>query len=83
MSTIKTSNDEMIAIEIAYAELTRKYAQEGINLFACAAVMTKLAFMIYKTSLNAEDYELMINSISDSRNQIMSFDEIANVSRLN
>jgi hypothetical protein len=83
MSTIKTSDDELMAIEISYGELTRKFAEEGINLFACAAVMTKLAFMIYKTSLNDEDYNSMINSISDSRDQIMSFSEISSISRLN
>jgi hypothetical protein len=79
----KTTDDDLMAVEIAYSELTRKLAENGVNLFACSAVMTKLAFMIYKTSLNAEDYEMMINSISDSRNQIMSFDEIASIGRLN
>jgi len=79
----KTTDDDLMAVEIAYSELTRKLAENGVNLFACSAVMTKLAFMIYKTSLNAEDYEMMINSISDSRNQIVSFDEIASIGRLN
>jgi len=81
MST--NTDDDLMAVEIAYSELTRKLAENGVNLFACSAVMTKLAFMIYKTSLNAEDYEMMINSISDSRNQIVSFDEIASIGRLN
>jgi hypothetical protein len=79
----KTTDDDLMAVEIAYSELTRKLAENGVNLFACSAVMTKLAFMIYKTSLNAEDYEMMINSISDNRNQIVSFDEIASIGRLN
>ena len=75
MSKITTSDDELLAIEIAYGELTRKFAEEGINPFACAAIMTKLAFMIYKTSLNAEDYNSMINEISDNRDKIKSFEE--------
>lgn len=83
MSTIKTNDDEMMAIEISYGELTRKFAEEGINLFACAAVMTKLAFMIYKTSLNDEDYNAMINEISDNRDMIKSFEEYGNAGRLN
>jgi hypothetical protein len=79
----KTTDDDLMAVEIAYSELTRKLAENGVNLFACSAAMTKLAFMIYKTSLNAEDYELMINSISDSRDRIVSFHEVANIGRLN
>jgi hypothetical protein len=83
MTTINTSDDELMAIEIAYGELTRKFAEDGINVFACAAVMTKLAFMIYKTSLNAEDYNAMINEISDNRDKIKSFEEYSGAGRLN
>lgn len=83
MSTIKTTDEELLAIEVSFAELTNKFAQEGFSPYACAAVMTKLAFMIYKTSMNDEDYNSMIDSISDSRNQIKSFVEIEKVSRLN
>ncbi len=83
MSKINTSDDELLSIEISYGELTRKFAEEGINPFACAAVMTKLAFMIYKTSLNAEDYNSMINAISDSRDEIKSFEEYGSAGRLN
>jgi len=78
MSSIKTTDDEMIALEISYGELTRRFAEEGINPFACAAVMVKLALMIYKTSLNDEEYNLMVDSISDSRNHIRSMAEYAN-----
>jgi hypothetical protein len=46
-------------------------------------VMTKLAFMIYKTSLNAEDYDTMINEISDNRDKIKSFTEYGSSGRLN
>ena len=83
MTTINTNDDELLAIEVAYGELTRKFAEEGINPFACAAVMTKLAFMIYKTSLNAEEYDTMINEISDNRDKIKSFAEYGTAGRLN
>ena len=83
MSAIKTTDEELLAIEVSFAELTNKFAQEGFSPYACAAVMTKLAFMIYKTSMNDEDYNSMIDSISDSRDQIKSFVEIEKVSRLN
>lgn len=83
MTTINTSDEELMAMEISYAELTHKFVEEGFNQYACAASMVKLAFMIYKSSLNAEEYNLMIDSISDSRDKIKSFAEIEKFSRLN
>lgn len=83
MTTINSNDDELLAIEIAYGELTRKFTEDGVNPFACAAIMTKIAFMIYKSGLNAEDYDAMINTISDNRDQIRSFDEYTGAGRLN
>ena len=79
MNTIQTNDDELLAIEMSYAELTRRFVEDGTNSFACAAVMTKLALMIYKTSLSPEDYDCMVNSISSSRNQIRSIFEYVKV----
>jgi len=83
MSTIKTTDEELMAMEISFASLTSKFTDEGYSPYACAAIMTKLAFMIYKTTLDAEEYNLMIDSISDNRNHIKSFSEVAKISRLN
>jgi len=83
MTTINTSDEELMAMEISYAELTHKFVEDGFNQYACAASMIKLAFMIYKSSLDAEEYNLMIDSISDSRDKIKSFAEIEKFSRLN
>ena len=83
MTTIETSDEELMAMEISYANLTHKFVEEGFSQYACAASMVKLAFMIYKSSLNAEEYNAMINSISDSRDRIKSFSEIEKFSRLN
>jgi len=83
MSKIETSDEELMAMEISYAHLTHKFVEEGFSQYACAASMIKLAFMIYKSSLNPEDYNSMIDSISDSRDRIKSFAEIEKFSRLN
>ena len=83
MTTIETTDEELMAMEISYANLTHKFVEEGFSQYACAASMVKLAFMIYKSSLNAEEYNEMINSISDSRDRIKSFSEIEKFSRLN
>ena len=82
-ATIETTDEELMAMEISYANLTHKFVEEGFSQYACAASMVKLAFMIYKSSLNAEEYNEMINSISDSRDRIKSFSEIEKFSRLN
>lgn len=83
MSTIKTTDEELMAMEISYADLTHRFTQEGFSPYACAASMVKIAFMIYKTSLDAEEYNLMIDSISDSRDKIKSFADLEKISRLN
>ena len=83
MTTIETTDEELMAMEISYANLTHKFVEEGFNQYACAASMIKLAFMIYKSSMSTEDYNLMVDSISDSRDRIKSFSEIEKFSRLN
>ena len=80
---IETNDNGLLAMEISYAELTHKFIEEGFNQYACAASMIKLAFMIYKSTMSAEDYDLMVDSISDSRDRIKSFAEIEKFSRLN
>ena len=71
-----TTNDEqLLAIEATYMQLTSGLMNKGISPYAMAAIMTKLGMMIYKTSLNAEDYNLMVDSISDQRNLIKSFNK--------
>lgn len=81
--TITTTDEEMLAIEISFAELTNKFTQEGFSPYACAAVMTKIAFMIYKSSMTPEDYDLMIDEISKSRNIIKTFAEFDQRGKLN
>jgi hypothetical protein len=83
MSNIKTTDDELMAIEMSYMMLTNKFMDDGFSPHACAAIMTKLAMMIYKTTLDAEDYNSMINSIADSRNMIKSFTDYRRTGRLN
>lgn len=83
MSTIETTDEQMLALEVSFAELTNKFVSDGFNPYACAAIMTKIAFMIYKSSMSPEDYELMIDEISNSRNSIMTFAEFEQRGRLN
>jgi len=83
MPSIETTDEEMMAMEISFANLVSKFAEEGFSPYACAAVMTKLSFMIYKSSMSSEDYNMMIDEISNSRDRIKSFVDIEKFSRLN
>ena len=83
MTTVNTSDDQMIALEVSFAELTNRFVKEGFDPYACAAIMTKIAFMIYKSSMTPEDYDLMIDEISNSRNAIMTFSEFKHKGALN
>ena len=49
---------------------------EGQKPFAVAAVFTMVALQIYKTSLSAEDYNMMVDSISESRDKIQTLPEM-------
>jgi hypothetical protein len=45
--------------------------------------MTKLAMMLYKTSLSEEDYHSMIDEIANSRDLIRTMEEYMTSGRLN
>jgi hypothetical protein len=76
-------DDDFLALEATYMNLTTSMLDKNISPYAMAAVMVKIALMIYKSSLNPEEYNSMVNSISDSRNEIKSFDVYGNTNRLN
>ena len=54
-----------------------KHLSEKMPPLAVAAVMMTAALRLYKTTLSPEDYEQMMNFVSDSRDKIQKFgDEI-------
>jgi len=83
MSKIETNDEQLMALELSFMDLASRFASEGISPMASAAIMIKLALMMYKTSLNAEQYNLMVDNISNSRDLIKSFDEYVRIGRLN
>lgn len=50
--------------------------KEGEKPFAIAAVFIMIALQIYKTSLSEEEYNLMVDSISENRDKIKSLPEM-------
>lgn len=83
MSTINSSDDELMGLEVAYMHMTNQLIDEGFSSMACAAVMTKLALMMYKSALNSEEYNSMVDTISENRDMIKGFSEYRQNGRLN
>ena len=63
-------------IEEVY-DLANKMIADGSPPFAIAATFVLAGPQMYKTSLSAEDYEKMVDSIYDSRDRVRSLEEIA------
>ena len=68
---------ELIAITDRMYKLTTELVADGYKPFAVAAVHVMVALQIYKTALSDKEYNLMVDSISDSRNQIKSLAPMA------
>lgn len=77
------SDNQLGEVELAYLELTTNLANAGVPPIAAAAIMTKLAMMVYKTSLSPEDYNFMIDQIANSRDLIRTMEEYMTGGRLN
>jgi len=52
-----------------------KHLVEKMPPLAVAAVMMTTALRLYKTTLSPEDFEQMMNFISDSRDKIQKFSD--------
>lgn len=75
----KQDSDLIIVADRIY-KTTTELMIEGHQQFAIAAALTMVAMQIYKSSLSKEDYDKMVDSISDSRDQVLSFDNLDFVS---
>ena len=80
-----TTADVLPIVEKAYMDISIKFTEAGISPMASAAVMAKLALMLYKSSLTEEEYNEMIDTISESRDSILTLEDYAAVTsaRLN
>lgn len=71
----KQDSDLIIVADRIY-KTTTELMIEGHQQFAIAAALTMVAMQIYKSSLSKEDYDKMVDSISNSRDQVMSLNDI-------
>lgn len=56
-----------------YIELTNNALEEGLSVHMIAAVMTTIGLSLYRTSLSEEDYDMMIDSITNLKDQVEVF----------
>ena len=55
-----------------YMEFTGKKITEG-NAMAVAGIMLAQALSIYKTALSNDEFDMIIQTISDTKNQVKTF----------
>lgn len=66
---------ELEGVHDAVLELVAELLQEGYEPFAVAGVMSNIALSMYKTTLSPEDYNMMMDYISQSRDRIHRMDD--------
>lgn len=65
---------ELEDVHDAVLELVAELLQEGFEPFAVAGVMSNIALSMYKTTLSPDDFNTMIDYISQSRDRINRLD---------
>lgn len=65
---------ELEGVHEAVLELVAELLQEGYEPFAVAGVMSNIALSMYKTTLSPEDYNTMMDYISQSRDRVSRLD---------
>lgn len=67
------SDEQLQDLYDDYLEFTSQMITEATAM-SVAAIMLAQALSIYRTALNDEEYNMMMDSISDSRDQVKPFE---------
>ena len=67
--------NDLIEVYNKYMELTDKLLGENISAIEVAPIMIKLGLEIYKTVMTPEDYDRMVDFISDHRDDVQDLSE--------
>ena len=62
--------NDLIEVYNKYMELTDTLLRENISAIEVAPIMIKLGLEIYKTVMSPEDYDRMVDFISDHRDDV-------------
>ena len=66
------TDDQLQELYDKYLDFTVSMIADG-NTLSVAAIMMAQALSIYKTAMNDEEYNAMVDSISASRDQVKQF----------
>ena len=66
------TDDQLQALYDNYLDFTVRMITDG-NTLSVAAIMMAQALSIYKTALNDEEYNAIVDNISASRDQVKQF----------
>ncbi len=69
------SDQNLIATYNEFMKLTDRLLGEDVKAIEIAPILIKLGLEIYKTVMTEEDYDRMVDFISDHRNEINNLKE--------
>jgi hypothetical protein len=64
------NEDNLLKVYEEYMELTDKLISENASALEIAPIMIKIGLEIYKTVMSEEDFNKMVDYISDSRDDV-------------
>lgn len=70
------SEDRLIKAYQEYMLTTDTLLGQGVTALELAPIMVKLGLEIYKTIMSEEDYNRMVDFISDNRNEIQDLSDL-------
>lgn len=70
---MKESEKQMLKLYDDLYACMGKHLVDNVSPLAIAAVMMTSALRLYKTTLSPEDFEQMMNFVSDSRDKIQKY----------
>jgi hypothetical protein len=70
------SDERLIEAYQEYMLTTDKLLSQGTRALELAPIMVKLGLEIYKTIMSEEDYNKMVDFISDSRGEIQDLSDL-------
>jgi hypothetical protein len=68
------NNDELESIYQEFWQLVAEQINDGNSALEVAGIMVAQAMTIYKSVLSPEEYDQMIDTISDSRDHVQELD---------
>ncbi|NBX50012.1 hypothetical protein EBT25_08735 [bacterium] len=66
-------NEDLVAVQNILLGAIESMVSKGIKPMAIAGMMANISLQMYKTALSTEEYNLMVDYISNNRGRIKEF----------